>query len=308
MQPDDALRFPPGTLDHPGEAIGAGDHERPERPRSGGGWWPLLPLALFVGFALLGPVLVPGSPTQQDLPARLQPPVFAGGSWHHPLGTDGLGRDLLARLARGARFSLGVGLLAAVNASVLGVLLGAVAGLAGGMIDRVVTALVTTMMAIPAIVVGIVITAALGQGLVNLLLILLLGGWVIYARIVRLQAASLARAEFVEAAYTLGAGRWHVLRRHLVPNLIPTVMVLLAQGIAAVMVYEATLTYLGLGLPIETITLGSLVREGQQVLFSAWWVGLFPGVLIAIAIIGFNFAADWAQARLRTEQVSDGYL
>jgi peptide/nickel transport system permease protein len=308
MQPDDALRLPPGTLDRGGEVARPGDRVNGKQPRAGEGWWPLAPLALFVGFALLGPVLLPGSPTQQDLPARLQPPVFAGGSWNHPLGTDGLGRDLLARLSHGARFSLGVGLLAAFNASVLGVLLGAVAGLAGGWIDRVITGLVTTMMAIPAIVVGIVITAALGQGLVNLLVILLLGGWVIYARIVRLQAASIARAEFVEAAYSLGARRWHVLRRHLVPNLLPTVMVLLAQGIAVVMVYEATLTYLGLGLSIETITLGSLVREGQQVLFSAWWVGLFPGVLIAMAIMGFNFAADWAQARLRVEQVSDGYL
>lgn len=308
MQPDDAMSFPAGALDRAGEEGAERKRARAEERRGAHGWWPLLPLALFVGFALLGPMLVPASPSQQDLIARLQPPVFAGGSWDHPLGTDGLGRDLLARLAHGARFSLAVALVAALNASVLGVLLGAIAGLAGGLIDRVVTALVTVMMAIPAIVIGIVITAALGQGLINLLIILLIGGWIVYARIVRLQGATISRSEYVEAAYALGAGRWHVLRRHLIPNLVPTVMVLLAQGIAAVMVYEATLTYLGLGLSIETITLGSLVREGQQVLFSAWWVGLFPGVLIALAIIGFNFAADWAQARLRVEQVSDGYL
>ncbi len=231
-----------------------------------------------------------------------------GGSWTHPLGTDGLGRDLMARLAVGARFSLLIGFVAAVNAAVLGVGLGAFAGLTGGGVDRVVTAIVTVMMAIPGIVIGIVITAALGQGLVNLFSILLLGGWIVYARIVRLQAHALARSTFVESAYALGASRSHVLRYHIVPNLLPTVLVLFAQGIGAVMVYEATLTYLGLGLPLDTVTLGSLVREGQQVLFSAWWVGLFPGLLIALAIVGFNFAADWAQTRLRVEQVSDGNI
>ena len=284
-------------------------HHGKERGDSVGppGWLPLIPLALFLAFALFGPILIPISPDQQNLLGRLQPPVWAGGSWDHPLGTDGLGRDLLARLAQGARFSLGIGLIAAVNAGVIGVLLGGIAGLAGGWVDRIVTSVVTVKMAIPGIVIGIVVTAALGQGLLNLIIILLLGGWIVYARIVRLQAHALARSEFVEAAYTLGAGRWHVLRRHLLPNLLPTVLVLFAQGIASVMVYEATLTYLGLGLSIETVTLGSLVREGQQVLFSAWWVGLFPGLMIALAIVGFNFAADWAQARLRVGGVADGY-
>lgn len=308
MQPDDALRLPAGALDGSDEPAAIHPETDSGERAARTGVWPLLPLAFFLAFAILGPMLIPISATEQDLLGRLQPPVFAGGSWDHPLGTDGLGRDLLARLAEGARFSLLVGLVAAVNAALLGVLLGAVAGLAGGLIDRVVTALVTVMMAIPAIVIGIVVTAALGQGLINLLIILLAGGWVIYARIIRLQAAGIARSEYVEAAYALGAGRWHVLRRHLVPNIVPTVLVLLAQGIAAVMVYEATLTYLGLGLPIQTITLGSLVREGQQVLFSGWWVGVFPGLVIALAIIGFNFAADWAQARLRTEQMTGDYL
>jgi peptide/nickel transport system permease protein len=273
-----------------------------ERPARVAGWLPLLPLALFLALALLGPWLVPMSPDQQDLLNRLQPPAWAGGSWDHPLGTDGLGRDLLARLAQGARFSLGVSALATFNAAVVGVALGGISGLAGGALNRAVTALVTVAMAIPGIVIGIVVTAALGQGLLNLIIILLLGGWIIYARIVRLQVLTIAQSEFVSAATALGGSRWHILRWHLLPNVLPTVMVLLAQGIAAVMVYEATLTYLGLGLSIETVTLGSLVREGQQVLFSAWWVGFFPGVAIALAIVGFNFAADWAQARMRMEQ------
>ncbi len=266
---------------------------------------PLLPLALFLLIALVGPYLTPADPGEQDLLARLQPPAWAGGSWDHPLGTDGLGRDLLARIADGARFSLLIGLIAAINAGVIGVAMGTFAGLTGGWIDRIITSLVTVEMAIPGIVIGIVITATLGQGLLNLIIILLLGGWIIYARIVRLQALALRRAEFVEAAYALGASRSYVLRRHMLPNLIPTILVLFAQGIAAVMVYEATLTYLGLGLPIETVTLGSLVREGQQVLFSAWWAGLFPGLMIALAVVGFNFLADLLQTRMRIERMAE---
>lgn len=266
---------------------------------------PLLPLLAFVAIALVGPMVIPADPDEQELLNRLQPPAWSGGSWHHPLGTDGLGRDLLARVADGAQFSLLIGVIAAVNAGVIGVMLGAFAGLAGGWTDRVITSLVTVEMAIPAIVIGIVITATLGQGLLNLIVILLLGGWIVYARIVRLQALALRRSEFVEAAYALGAGRFYVLWRHLLPNLAPTILVLFAQGIAAVMVYEATLTYLGLGLPIESVTLGSLVREGQQVVFSAWWAGFFPGIMIALAVVGFNFLADWIQARMRIDRIAD---
>jgi peptide/nickel transport system permease protein len=308
MHHDDVMSLSVAAPLEAERSVVAGEPADRERAARVAAWLPLLPLALFLALALLGPWLVPMSPDKQDLLNRLQAPAWAGGSWDHPLGTDGLGRDLLARLAQGARFSLGVSVLATFNAAVVGVALGGISGLAGGALDRAVTALVTVAMAIPGIVIGIVVTAALGQGLLNLIIILLLGGWIIYARIVRLQVLAIARSEFVSAAVALGGSRWHILRCHLLPNLLPTVMVLLAQGVAAVMVYEATLTYLGLGLSIETVTLGSLVREGQQVLFSAWWVGFFPGAAIALAIVGFNFAADWAQARMRMEQSTDAYL
>lgn len=306
MQPDDAIHLNASVAHAPDDAH-RGIRPPPNRLRVGSmlNLLPLVPLALFLVIALAGPYLTPADPEQQNLLRRLQPPVWAGGTWSHPLGTDGLGRDLLARLAIGARFSLFIGMIAAINAGLVGVLLGAFAGLVGGWTDRIITSFVTVNMAIPGIVIGIVITATLGQGLLNLVVILLLGGWIIYARIVRLQALALRQSEFVEAAYSLGAGKYHVLRRHMLPNLVPTILVLFAQGIAAVMVFEATLTYLGLGLSIEDVTLGSLVREGQQVLFSAWWAGLFPGLMIALAIVGFNFLADWIQARMRIDRISD---
>lgn len=305
MQRDSVLRLESqhsSIGDVRGRSIG-----RPRRPRfqSVLSLLPLLPLLSLVAIAVVGPLVIVADPDEQELLIRLQPPAWAGGCWDHPLGTDGLGRDLLARVAEGARFSLLIGVIAAVNAGVIGVMLGAFAGLAGGWIDRIITSLVTVEMAIPGIVIGIVITATLGQGLLNLIVILLLGGWIVYARIVRLQALALRQSEFVEAAHALGAGRFYVLRRHMLPNLAPTILVLFAQGIAAVMVYEATLTYLGLGLPIESVTLGSLVREGQQVVFSAWWAGLFPGLMIALAVVGFNFLADWIQARMRIDRIAD---
>lgn len=307
MQPDDALPFDSAatvhrTQEHRDRSPAQASLRLQTAPR----YLPLVPLALFLLIALVGPYLVQADPDEQNLLGRLQPPVWAGGSWGHPLGTDGLGRDLLARIADGAQFSLLIGAIAAINAAVIGVALGTLGGLVGGWVDRIITSIVTVEMAIPGIVIGIVITATLGQGLLNLVIILLLGGWVIYARIVRLQALALRRADFVEAAYALGAGRFHVLRRHMFPNLVPTILVLFAQGIAAVMVYEATLTYLGLGLSIEEVTLGSLVREGQQVLFSAWWAGLFPGAMIALAVVGFNFMADWIQTRMRIDRMPDG--
>ncbi len=305
MQRDSVLRLE-SQHSSTGDVRG-GSIERHRRPRfqSVLSLLPLLPLLSLVAIAVVGPLVIVADPDEQELLIRLQPPAWAGGSWDHPLGTDGLGRDLLARVAEGARFSLLIGVIAAVNAGVIGVMLGAFAGLAGGWIDRIITSLVTVEMAIPGIVIGIVITATLGQGLLNLIVILLLGGWIVYARIVRLQALALRQSEFVEAAHALGAGRFYVLRRHMLPNLAPTILVLFAQGIAAVMVYEATLTYLGLGLPIESVTLGSLVREGQQVVFSAWWAGLFPGLMIALAVVGFNFLADWIQARMRIDRIAD---
>jgi peptide/nickel transport system permease protein len=220
-----------------------------------------------------------------------------GGSWTHPLGTDGLGRDILARVVHGARLSLLIGLVAATGTAVIGVVAGMLAGSGGRMLDGAVMLVVDVVMAVPFVVIGIVLTSILGQSLTNVLVILIIAGWVTYARIIRLQTRALIRSEFIQASFALGASRWHVFRRHLLPNLMPVLVLLFFQQIAAMMLFEASLTYLGLGLPVERITLGGMVHDGQEQIFNGWWVSVFPGIAIALAVIGFNLLADWLQER-----------
>lgn len=258
----------------------------------------LLPLALFLAIAIPVRWLMPGDPTSQELVARLTPPVLFGGDWNHPLGTDGLGRDILSRIVSGTGLSLRIGFVAALASAVIGVTIGMLAGSLGGLVDGAVTLLGELGLAIPTVVVGIVLTATLGQSLPNLLAVLIFTGWISYARVVRLQCRQLVRSEFVQASYAIGA-RWPwVMGKHLLPNIRAVAIVLLCQQIAAVMLWEASLTYLGLGLPIERISLGGMIKDGQVQIFDAWWVSLFPGVAIALAVVGFNLAADRVQAIL----------
>lgn len=257
----------------------------------------LLPVTAFVLAALVGPWLG-RDPQSQDLLNRLAPPVWIGGSWDAPLGTDGLGRDILARVVHGARLSLLIGLIAAGSSALLGTTVGLVAGASRGIVDAGLTTTVEVLLSVPTIVVGIVLTATVGQSLPNLLLILTLFGWISYARIVRLQSRQLLTSDFVRASFAIGGGKWWVMRHHLLPNVTPVLIVLLCQQIAAVMLWEASLTYLGVGLPVDRVSLGGMIRDGQVAIFSGWWVSVLPGTMIVLAVVGFNLLADWLQERL----------
>lgn len=258
----------------------------------------ILPISLFLAFAFLGSTIYSSSPLEQDLSGRLQPPAFSGGSWDHPLGTDGLGRDLFARIADGARLSLIVSAIAAAGAGAIGVVAGVVSGMFGGWIDSVITMLVETILAVPFITVGIVVTATVGQSLTNLLVLLMLSGWITHARIVRMQVQSLIRADFILAATAMGARRSHVAWRHVLPNLAPVIIVVLFQQAGSMLLWSASLTYLGIGMPVDHISLGGIVREGQDLIYNAWWVSVFGGGAIAWAVAGFNLLADWIQRRI----------
>lgn len=245
--------------------------------------------------AALGPLLIDADPSRQGLRGRLSPPLAFGGDWAHPLGTDQLGRDLTARLVEGARTSLAIGLVATGFAALAGVTLGLLAGYLGGVTDRTVTFIADAQLALPFVVVAIGVVAVLGNSTRNVIVVLAVTGWVGYTRIVRLQAAALRHAPFVDAARALGATRWRVASRHVLPNVAGPVIVLATQQLAAMILYEAALSYLGLGVSSGTITWGGMVADGRETLMTAWWVSAIPGGAIALTILGVNLFGDWLQ-------------
>jgi peptide/nickel transport system permease protein len=255
-------------------------------------------ILLMLFLALAGPWLLPSDPDKQQLALRLQPPVGFGGSWEHPLGTDQLGRDIASRVIAAARLSLLIGVIATATTAALGVTLGLAAGYLGGMIDRFVVFLLDVALALPFLVIAVAVTAAIGGGMKTLMITLIATGWIGYARILRLQARGLRRADFIDAAHALGASRTRLLFRHLLPNVSGTIIVLATQQVAGMMLYAAALSYLGLGLSADQITWGGLVAAGQELLIVAWWPAVMPGIALVLTVIGFSLAGDALRDRI----------
>lgn len=274
-------------------------HRRYQLHLTAGGWVGAGLLGLLAVVAVLGPWLTPADPAAQELRARLLPPVWLDGSWDHPLGTDGLGRDLLSRIIAGARVSLLIGLTATLVSGAIGVTLGLMAGGLGQRWDRLIMWLADVELAIPAILIGLGVAAALGASLRNVLIVLIVTGWVGYARIVRLQSLALRGSPWMEAARSLGASPTRLLLRHLLPNLAGPIIVVASQQVAAMILYEASLSFLGLGVPLETVTWGGMMNAGREQLSAAWWVSTMPGVALALTVLAFNLTGDWLTERLR---------
>jgi peptide/nickel transport system permease protein len=258
-------------------------------------------LAALAVFAVLGPSLWQVDPEAQDLVNRLAPPRGLGGTSAHPLGTDSLGRDTLARLIAGSRVSLPVSVAATLVSGAIGISLGILAGYGGGWIDRVVTWLCDVQLAIPFVVFAIAVTAAFGNSVGNVLVTLIVTGWVAYARVLRLQARSLRAAEWMQSAKAIGATPARVLVRHLLPNLIAPAAVLATQQAGAMILYESSLSFLGLGIGGSTVTWGGMAALGREAIFKAPWVAAIPGVAIALAILAFNLTGDWLATRGRRQ-------
>lgn len=253
-------------------------------------------VGLLLLLALVGPSLA-GDPEKQVLRERLQPPVFAGGSWSHPLGTDQLGRDLLARIAAGCRLTLLLSATVTLVSMVIGTILGLLAGSKPGRIDGGIRFLVDVQIALPVIVVAIAASALFAPGFLLVFLVLLSTGWIAYQRVIRLQTRSLQQSQFVEASRAIGATETWIMRHHLLPNLSGSVAVLATQQMAAVILFEAALSFLALGLPPDSVTWGRMVADGRASMLNAWWVAVIPGVFIAIAVLGFNSIGEWIGTR-----------
>ncbi len=245
-------------------------------------------ITLFVCFALFAPWLAPQDPAAINLPTRLMGP-----SAQHWFGTDELGRDIFSRIIFGARVSMLVGISVVAGSLVLGLIIGSLAGYYGGRLDRFVNVIVmNAFLSFPGFLLAIAFVAFLGPGLFNLIFALIIGGWVGYARLVRAQVLAVREREFVEAARALGASDLWILGRHILPNMIQPVIVQAAIGMAGAVLAEATMSFLGLGVPPPTASWGSMLNDGRSHLFDAPHLVLFPAVAVMLAVLSFNFIGD----------------
>jgi peptide/nickel transport system permease protein len=271
----------------------------PIAPRDGVAWLGLAVVVASVVLAATAPALAPDDPARNDLLERLTPPMWMdGGSARHPLGTDTLGRDVVSRLLYGARVSLLVGFSAVLVAGALGLVLGMVAGYYGGRVDDALMRVGDVQLAFPALVLAIAVLAVVGSGLANIVLVLGVTGWVTYARIARGETLSLRRREFVESARALGAGDAAILWRHVLPNVLPSITVVATFSVARTIIAEASLSFLGLGLPPPAPSWGSMLDEGRNYLTTGWWLALFPGLAILVVVLGINVVGDWLRDAL----------
>ena len=245
-------------------------------------------VVFFMVCASFAPWIAPRDPAHIDLPNRLNPPL-AG----HPFGTDELGRDILSRIIWGARISMFVGSSVVTGSLFLGLIVGSLAGYYGGGIDRFVNiVLMNAFLSFPGILIAIAFVAFRGPGIFNLVLALSLGGWVGYARLVRAQVLAVREREFVEAARALGAGDLRIVLRHILPNIIQPVIVQAAIGMAGAILAEATMSFLGLGVPPPTASWGSMLNDARSHLFDAPHLVIFPAVTVMLAVLAFNFIGD----------------
>ncbi len=253
----------------------------------------VLIVGLVVVAALMAPLLATTDPIEQDLTVALKPPFWmADGSLEHPLGTDHLGRDVYSRLVYGAKISLTISVLAALLGAAVGVAAGLVAGYVGGRVGAIIMRIVDLNLAFPLILLALAVVALLGANLRNLVIVMTITTWMIYARVVRGLTLTLREQEFVQAVRALGACDARIIARHVLPNVLAPVMVIWTLEVARVILMESALSFLGLGVPPPTPTWGRMLAEGRDYLTMAGWISIFPGLAIMVTVLGINFLGD----------------
>jgi len=243
--------------------------------------------------ALLAPMLAPHDVTGFDLLHRLTPPAWdAGGSWTHVLGTDPLGRDMLSRIIYGARTSLAIAGAAVVVAATFGILLGLLAGYCGSWADALIMRAADIQLSFPYLLLAIAVMALLKPSLLNLVIVLVLRSWVVYARLIRVVTLSAREREFVTAARALGGGGARIVLRHIAPNVVGPSIVVSSFQLAELIIVESSLSFLGLGVQPPTPSWGGMVSEGRAYVSSAWWLSASPGLAILLTVLGANLFGD----------------
>jgi peptide/nickel transport system permease protein len=247
-----------------------------------------------VGFmALAAPILAPHDPAAMKPSVRLSEPIFlSGGGTNYLLGTDFLGRDVLSRIIYGARVSLLVGLCTVLGAGIIGVVVGAVAGYYGKWTDEILMRLVDMGLAVPGLLLALIIVMLLGAGMFNVILVLSVTGWLGFARVTRGVTLSLKERDFILAARSYGAADSRIIIRHLIPNLVAPITVLGSQQLGVFIYAESSLSFLGLGVPLDTPTWGSMIAQGRSYLDTSWWISTLPGIVLTVTVLGAFYVGD----------------
>ncbi len=256
-------------------------------------------LVVLVTPAIFADVLSPHDPVRGNILDRLQPPVWMeGGSWNHPLGTDKLGRDILSRIMYGARISMTMAAVSIFCGGVVGTALGLVAGYWGGWWDHVIMRLVDIKVSIPTILLALILAAAMGPSYFTVFIVVVLTLWTRYARLVRGEVLSLRTMDFIAKAKVAGSSTPRIIMRHLLPNVVNTIIVLATLEVGVVIILEATLSFLGAGIPPPNPAWGLMVADGRVLVINAWWVSFFPGMAILLTVLSMNLLGDWLRDRL----------
>lgn len=249
---------------------------------------------IIVVAAVLAPLLAPHDPTAQSLRGRLDPPFwYPEGTTEHLLGTDNLGRDVLSRIIYGARTSISIGVFVVLTAGTFGITMGLLAGYNGGRIDTIIMRIVDTQLAFPGLLLALIIITVLGASFTLLVIILAIDGWMIYARMTRGVVLSAREKPYVEAAEIVGCRPRRIIFRHILPNLLSPIVTLAILEFARVVIAEAALSFIGLGIQPPQISWGLDVTAGRNYVFNAWWLVTFPGIAIALTVLGLNLVASW---------------
>jgi peptide/nickel transport system permease protein len=265
--------------------------------------YPLVPLALLT-FLLVIPALfaaqvAPYDPLKGSLANRLKPPAWQqGGSIDYPLGTDKLGRDMLSRIIYGARVSLAVSLVAIFVGGVIGTALGMISGYFGGWVDALLMRLVDISLSLPTILLALVLVAAVGPSFGTVITILMIFLWARYARLVRGETLAMKERDFIARARVAGASHIRIMARYIFPNVVNSLVVLATLQVGYVILLESTLSFLGAGLPRPTPAWGLMIADGRELIVTAWWVSMFPGVAIMLTVLSLNLLGDWLRDHL----------
>ena len=263
---------------------------------------PYVSLAIITAFVLAGvlaPLLGLPDPLEQSLRLKFRPPVWEErGSWEHPLGTDRLGRDMLARMVWGSRVSIAAGVVTVLVASAFGAAVGLVAGYYGGRVDATLMRMTDATLSFPVILLALILAVTVGPSFTNVVIAIAVILWARYARVIRAQVLTLMELDFIAQARIAGAGALRIITRHLVPNTLNTLVVLVTLQIGYVIIVEASLSFLGAGIPPPTPAWGSMIAEGRDFVTSAWWVSFFPGLAILLVVLAFNLLGDWLRDTL----------